>query len=214
MKALAVVISLALATCSRTPQELSPPSSSSKFASVAIASASVTTATSVATQANAPIVISPSLQGATAEAVADSSSKAQCPLDPDPASFRPQTVEASFETGPQLSIELVYRQDDTAHGLMYRRTMPETHGMLFKMKNEVHTFWMHNTCMSLDMLFLDETGVVLGILDRVPPLNDDRRSIGIASTYVLELVAGYASRHGITKGSKLEIPSGVKALKL
>jgi uncharacterized protein len=209
MKTLFILTSLAVATCSRTPEELSP------SAPAVVASSKVAAPTSAFAPLAAPVVIPPSGSLAKASATDGAASPAAlCPVDPDPASFKPKAVEASFESGPKLNLEVVYRQDDTAHGLMYRRTMPETQGMLFKMKNEVHTFWMHNTCMSLDMLFLDESGIVLGLLERVPPLNDDRRSIGVASTYVLEVVAGYASKHGITKGKKLEIPVSVKALKL
>jgi uncharacterized membrane protein (UPF0127 family) len=136
-------------------------------------------------------------------------STAGCPSDPDPASFAPESFEMPFD-GVSFRAAYVFRSEDTAHGLMYRKDMPEAQGMLFKMKNEVHTFWMHNTCMSLDMFFLDEQGFVVGILEQVPRLNDAPRSVGRATPYVLETNAGYASRHAIHLGSKLEIPVKIR----
>jgi uncharacterized protein len=132
-----------------------------------------------------------------------------CPSDPDPASFAPESFEMPFD-GTRFRAAYVFRSEDTAHGLMYRREMPEAEGMLFKMKDEVHTFWMHNTCMSLDMFFLDAQGVVVGILEQVPRLNDAPRSVGRKAPYVLETNAGYASRHAIHLGSKLEIPTKIR----
>jgi uncharacterized protein len=137
-----------------------------------------------------------------------------CPLDPAPETFKPVAHALSFEKGPSVSIELVYKSDDTAHGLMYRTSMPENAGMLFKMKNEVHSFWMHNTCMALDMLFLDENGVVLGLLENVPPMNDEIRTVNRPSVYVLEMNAGYSGRNQIKIGSKLLLNNAIRTQKI
>jgi uncharacterized protein len=137
-----------------------------------------------------------------------------CPLDPAPEKFKPTVHALAFEKGPNVSIELVTTSEDTAHGLMYRRSMPESAGMLFKMKNEVHTFWMHNTCMALDMLFLDENGVVLGLLEEVPPMNDEIRTINQPSVYVLEMNAGYSRKNQIKTGSKLLLNSAIRTQKV
>lgn len=138
-----------------------------------------------------------------------------CPRDPAPEAFKPSVFELGFAGATQkLMIELVHTAEDSAHGLMYRPSMSETSGMLFKLKNEVHTFWMHNTCIALDMLFLDDAGVVLGILENVPPMNDEIRTIGVPSTYVLELNAGFCGRNKITRGSRLLLNSTIRGLKV
>jgi uncharacterized protein len=150
-----------------------------------------------------PMVSAPQVQVEPAPAPTDRPNP--CPVDPEPTAFHPTTQYLQFEKGPNVSIEFVYKPEDTSHGLMYRPVMFQNAGMLFKMKNEVHTFWMHNTCISLDMLFLDEKGVVLGLLENVPPMNDAIRTINEPSVYVLEMNAGYSRQNQIKKGSKLLI---------
>ena len=53
-----------------------------------------------------------------------------------------------------------------------------------------HEFWMHNTCIPLDMMFIDKDGFITGIEENVPTMNDNTYSSGCASTYVLEVNAG------------------------
>ena len=59
---------------------------------------------------------------------------------------------------------------------MFRKKMAEDKGMLFVWKQQsIHTFWMHNTCIPLDMMFIDRDGFVTGIVENAPTLNDEGR---------------------------------------
>ena len=90
---------------------------------------------------------------------------------------------------------------------MYRTSMDDGLGMLFDLgKREVHTFWMHNTCIPLDMIFMDDDGFVVGIVENVPTLNDLPRSVPCASTYVLEVNAGWSRKAGVRAGSRARLP--------
>lgn len=89
---------------------------------------------------------------------------------------------------------------------MYRTVLPEDHGMLFSWPNEqVRAFWMMNTCIPLDMMFIAADRTILGILEEVPVLNRASRSIPCPAAYVLEVNAGYSRRHGIKPGMHVEI---------
>lgn len=119
----------------------------------------------------------------------------------------------AFETPsgmtPEFSMELAFTPSQRSRGLMYRKHLDPTKGMLFVFPdNEIRSFWMKNTYISLDMLFIDEEFRVAGVLTDVPPLNERPRKIDRPSKYVVELAAGTAARHGIVEGSKLRVVSG------
>jgi uncharacterized membrane protein (UPF0127 family) len=91
-------------------------------------------------------------------------------------------------------------------GLMYRRELAEDRGMLFVFEDsQPRSFWMHNTCLPLDMLFVAEDGYITGILENVPTMNDDGRSIPCKAKFVVEVNAGFCRKHGIKAGQKLKI---------
>ena len=132
-----------------------------------------------------------------------------CPLDPEPDGGTAPTVPITFpdESGVKVDAELVRSEHDTARGLMYRKRMAEEHGMLFDLRErEDHHFWMHNTCIPLDMLFVDEDGLIVGIVENAPTLDDDARSVACPSRYVLEVNAGWARRHGVKAGERMTLP--------
>lgn len=91
---------------------------------------------------------------------------------------------------------------------MYRTSIASDEGMLFQFDDDsVRTFWMHNTCIPLDMLFVTANGVIAGILEQVPVLNDAERSVPCPVRYVLEVGAGWARSHGVRPGQRLRIES-------
>ncbi len=107
---------------------------------------------------------------------------------------------------PAVDVELMATDAHRERGLMYRRELPEARGMLFVFdEDRAHGFWMHNTCLPLDMLFVAEDGYIVGMLEEVPTMNDDMRSVPCRSRYVLELNAGFARRHGVRAGQTLQI---------
>ena len=108
---------------------------------------------------------------------------------------------------PRVEVELAKTTDDVEKGLMFRRSMADDHGMLFKLDGRRdHTFWMHNTCIPLDMLFLDDDGVIVGIVEGAEPITDTARSVGCPSVFVLEVNGGFTRKRGIKPGQKITIP--------
>lgn len=125
---------------------------------------------------------------------------------------RPVLVRGAFQnkSGAQTAFDFEVRStcQGRQEGLMFRRLedFPENRGMIFLFsRSEIQRFWMRNTLLSLDMVFLDHTFTVVGVLSDVPPLNEISRSIEEPSQYVVELRAGTAAKSGIVAGSKLQI---------
>ena len=94
---------------------------------------------------------------------------------------------------------------------MYRTALADDRGMLFDLRvRDDHKFWMHNTCISLDLIYVDEDGLVVGIVENAPTLNDESRGVGCPSLYVLEVNAGWARGHGVKAGQHMTIPAEAK----
>jgi uncharacterized membrane protein (UPF0127 family) len=134
----------------------------------------------------------------------------KCPADPSPGyTLATSTMELPDATKGKthLVVELARSPGDNERGLMYRTSMPEDHGMWFDdSERRVHTFWMHNTCIPLDLLFLDEDGLIVGIVENAPTLDDHVVSVPCPSSYVLEVNAGWSRRHGVRAGQRAIIP--------
>lgn len=136
-----------------------------------------------------------------------------CPKDPEGPPMLP-VVPVAFpdvrDVAP-VQAELARTTEETQRGLMYRTKMAEGAGMLFHMgERSEHRFWMHNTCIPLDMLFVDDDGLIVGIVENVPTLNDEERTVGCPSWWVLEVNAGFSRRHGIKAGQHITIPAAAR----
>jgi uncharacterized membrane protein (UPF0127 family) len=106
-----------------------------------------------------------------------------------------------------VDAELVRSAHDTTRGLMFRRSLDEHRGMLFDLRDrDDHKFWMHNTCIPLDLLFIDEDGLLVGIVEDAPTLDDTSRGVGCPSRWVLEVNAGWARRHDVKAGQHVTLP--------
>lgn len=141
---------------------------------------------------------------------AAATSREECPADPDGRPVMPRgTVSFPEAPGsPTLDVELALTDPHRQHGLMYRPHLAELEGMLFTFDEEsVHAFWMQNTCLALDMMFIDDDGYVVGVLEQVPPWNTQRRAVRCASTHVLEVRAGWTRDHGVAPGQRVIIGS-------
>jgi uncharacterized membrane protein (UPF0127 family) len=121
-------------------------------------------------------------------------------------------VEAIFvdsATGKKsltFSLEVCSNDSERARGLMFRKSLQESQGMVFQFPAEKeHIFWMKNTFIPLDMLFISKDLRVVGILQNVPPLTEDQRSVGKPSMYVVELAGGVSSKLGIKVGDAMQI---------
>ena len=104
----------------------------------------------------------------------------------------------------RFSIELADTPEERARGLMFRDAMPGQHGMLFVYEApQSAVFWMKNTLIPLDMIFVDRTGVVKHVHHRAIP-GDLTPIDGGRDVYaVLEINGGLAQRYGISVGTEL-----------
>ena len=107
---------------------------------------------------------------------------------------------------PRLSVELAQKDAHRAHGLMFRSKLEDDEGMLFSWPTpEPRSFWMRNTCLALDMLFVNDDAVIVGVLEQVPPWNDQARKVNCPASHVLEVRAGWVRDHGVAPGQRLLI---------
>ena len=122
------------------------------------------------------------------------------PLDPAPLVAETDKGEQSFK------IEIADDQPERTAGLMYRNFMPDDHGMLFIFdKTQQVGFWMKDTVLPLDLIFIDEEGVVRGVKEG-KPLSEALISPGVPVRFVLELKKGTAARTGIEDGDIVRHP--------
>jgi uncharacterized membrane protein (UPF0127 family) len=124
---------------------------------------------------------------------------------PAPAPKSAPTGSIRFETtrGPWVvKVEIVSDDASRQRGLMFRRDLPVNTGMLFVFQSsDDHNFWMHNTLISLDLIFLGDDRAVVGVYPSAPPQNDAPRGVGKPSRYVIEVSAGEALAHGVGPGT-------------
>lgn len=105
----------------------------------------------------------------------------------------------------KLTIEIADNDKETEQGLMFRRSMPDSCGMLFIMpNNEPQSFWMKNTFIPLDIMFLDEQKKIVTIQANRIPFSEEAIPSYENAKYVLEVNAGYCKRKGIEKGDLLK----------
>ena len=101
----------------------------------------------------------------------------------------------------KLTIEIADNEAETTQGLMYRRTMPDSCGMVFIFTDsKPRSFWMKNTYLPLDILYLDESKKIVTIQANRTPFSEEEIPSFEDAKYVLEVNAGYCKRKGIEKG--------------
>jgi len=125
---------------------------------------------------------------------------------PAPPQGPVQKVYLSSMTGEvPVTVEVVATEAKIEKGLMYRQHMPLDNGMLFMMGFEKDwNFWMRNTLIPLDMIFIQRDMVVAGIVENAEPLTEEPlRHVGKPSLYVLEVNGGWAAKNGVAAGSKV-----------
>lgn len=129
--------------------------------------------------------------------------QAGCDAAPSVVIEGPQGVKAAF------SVEVADTVQKRRRGLMYRRDLQEDQGMLFLFPDEQEqSFWMKDTPLSLDIIFMNRRREVVGILHDTVPFSTGALTVGVPSRYVLEVRAGVARRKGIAVGDSARF-SGV-----
>jgi hypothetical protein len=115
------------------------------------------------------------------------------------------TIEIVSRTGVHaFSVELATNTAERAVGLMYRKELPEGRGMLFDFHDDQPVqFWMHNTYISLDMIFIAGDGRVVRVAQDAKPMSDELIPSGRPVRAVLEVIAGTARKFGIAAGDRV-----------
>ncbi|MCD6497539.1 MAG: DUF192 domain-containing protein [Deltaproteobacteria bacterium] len=118
-------------------------------------------------------------------------------------------VTVTFHPPGQAAVsvrtELAATEATRTHGLMYRGELDPNAGMLFAFpKQEMLVFWMKNTIIPLDMIFIDAHKVVVGVVHDAHPLSTKTLSPGKTSQYVVEVNAGFSRKHHIEAGTKVD----------
>ena len=107
-----------------------------------------------------------------------------------------------------FDVEIVQNDAERMKGLQFRKSLSPNHGMLFIFpESKPHSFWMKDTLISLDMIWMDDTRRVVHIEHNVPPCQQDPCS-GYSpqqdAMYVLEINAGEAQALGLKNGDRLD----------
>jgi len=106
-----------------------------------------------------------------------------------------------------FQVEIARDEASRARGLMDRRFMPPDHGMLFEFEREApEAFWMKDTYIPLDMIFISQSGVVTHIVANAEPLSERSIPSGAPCMAVLELNGGAAARIGLKVGDRVRHP--------
>jgi uncharacterized protein len=120
---------------------------------------------------------------------------------------------------PDLKIEaeLAYNDETRMKGLMFRDSLPADAGMLFIFPYmDRHSFWMKNTLIALDLIWLNERKEIVYVTTAQPCTEDPCASYGPMqkAKYVLEVNEGFAKRHSLKIGTRLEftIPSEINRI--
>ena len=119
-----------------------------------------------------------------------------------------QTLEITTQSGVHVfSVELADNDAERSKGLMFRKELPEGQGMLFDFHREQDvSFWMQNTYISLDMIFIRADGRILRIAENTEPLSTRLVPSGGPVRAVLEIIGGSARKLGIAPGDRVASP--------
>ena len=138
------------------------------------------------------------------------------PAEPSPTSPPASDVRGTVFLGADsgevpVKVEVVVSEATIQRGLMYRQFLPPDEGMLFVPKVErKHVFWMHNTLIPLDMIFIGSDMTIAGIVENAEPRTDTSRFVDKPSLYILEVNGGWCAKHGVHAGAKVRF-DGVSA---
>lgn len=140
---------------------------------------------------------------------------------PEPATCKPQVVPRSkktkltFPDGKTIKLDLVDTPESREKGLMCVTKMPRTYGMMFVFSNDMYlNFWMKNTLVPLDILWLGPDKKITVIHEKlhestVDTPDDKVVTAGGRGQYVLELASGEASRRKLKVGDELKFEAAI-----
>ena len=106
----------------------------------------------------------------------------------------------------EVEVEVVATPQARARGLMFRETLPEGTGMLFIFpETRPLSFWMRNTPISLDIIFIDPGGTIVKIHSDTVPYSEASLPSDAPARFVLEVPGGYCARIGLRAGDHIEL---------
>ena len=122
----------------------------------------------------------------------------------------PAGARVQLPSGSIYRVEVARSAEEMAQGLMYRESLAERTGMLFLFPydDDSHKFWMKNTLIPLDIIWLDASGKVLFISANTPPCKADpcpNYGPDFAIASVLEIAGGLAEKEKVTVGSTIRL---------
>ena len=105
-----------------------------------------------------------------------------------------------------ITFELADTREEIETGLMYRKFMPDSVGMLFKFPTmQMRSFWMRNTNISLDIIYVKNDFIIENIETQAQPFSEYSLPSTGPAQYVIEVNGGYALKHGIAKDAQVKI---------
>jgi len=105
----------------------------------------------------------------------------------------------------RVSVEIADTPQKRSFGLMYRHDLPESHGMLFLFpREEPLSFWMKNTPLPLDIIFINAAHTIVSIASNTTPFSEKPLPSGSPAQFVLEVNGGFCQRHGVAVGDRAE----------
>jgi len=115
-------------------------------------------------------------------------------------------IKADGSKISEIDIEIADNDAQRATGLMYRTSLKENQGMFFIFPYETEqSFWMKNTVLALDMLFVNSNNEIVKIHHNTTPFSEQSYPSEKPAVYVVEVNAGYTNKMGIKEGDKIVI---------
>lgn len=109
----------------------------------------------------------------------------------------------------RIVVEVANTPEKRSLGLMFRKDLPASHGMLFIFPHEEPlAFWMKNTPLPLDIVFINAARTVVNIVADTIPFSEKPLPSTAPAQFVLEVHAGFCQKHGITAGAQVDLPGG------
>lgn len=117
----------------------------------------------------------------------------------------PLTITTAAGKAHHFTVEVASTPEEQARGLMFRASLAPDTGMIFPMKPpRPASFWMKNTPLSLDMIFIRPDGTIARIAAETTPFSLIPEDSGEPVSAVLELVGGRAAQLGIAEGDRVD----------
>jgi uncharacterized protein len=117
-------------------------------------------------------------------------------------------ASVAIDTGGRkvlFRVEVAVTPEEHARGLMYRSRLADDAGMVFVFEQPaIQRFWMKNTLIPLDMIFIGKDRRIVGVVENAAPETESERMVGAPSQYVLEIGGGLSAKLGIRRGEQVD----------